>query len=200
MSRKRSTCPPRKKRLACWRVLDERLVYSAGPWFNLVRQRVELPDGRVIPDYHEIRFPEYVTIVARTPERRFLMLRKYNHGFRKVCFIFPGGMRHEHETPRQAAARELLEETGCKAGRWTCLGHFTPHSNYGCGRSHLYLAEDCRPVAAPASGDLEEIEVHALPARQAYECMRRGQNPSLSCMAAFLLAREHLRSRAGRAQ
>jgi len=183
---------PRGPRLRAWRILQEREVYDAAPFFRVLRQQVRLPDGRVVDDYHQIQFPHYVTVVARTNDHRYVMVRKYNHGYRKTCLLFPGGLINAGETPRRAAARELLEETGYAARRWNCLGHFMPHSNYGCGQVHLFLAGDCRYRAAPKSGDLEEMEICLLSDRETRRYMRSGKNPSLASMAAFLLTLEHL--------
>lgn len=178
----------RPNRMAPWKVLGERTVYDASPFLRLTRQHVLLPDGRHIRDYHQIVYPDYVTIVARNPAGEYALLYKYNHGYRRVCMLFPGGMRQPGESPRSAAAREFLEETGCRARRWRCLGHFKPHSNYGCGQVHFYLAEGCRVVAPPRSGDLEPMTIRWLSHEQLRRYLRGGRNPSLSCAAAFALA------------
>jgi ADP-ribose pyrophosphatase len=182
----------RQDLLAPWVVIDEHLVYAADPFLSLTRQHVVLPDGRHIQDYHQIVFPDYVTVVARTSKGAYILLRKYNHGYRRTCMLFPGGIRHPSETPRCAAARELLEETGYKARRWRCLGHFRPHSNYGCGQVHFYLGEDCHHVKKPDSGDLEAMEIKLLSHDALRRYLRGGRNPSLSCTAAFSLSCELL--------
>ena len=180
--------PRRQDRLAPWTILGEQVVYAADPFLRLTRQHVVLPNGRHIRDYHQIVFPDYVTIIPRTPSGDYLLLRKYNHGYRRTCMLFPGGLRHPDESPRRAAARELLEETGYSAPRWRCLGHFRPHSNYGCGQVHFYLADGARPVAPPNSGDLEAMDLRLLSHPALCSYLRSGRNPSLSCAAAFALA------------
>ena len=183
---------PRRRLLRPWRVLKECELYSFTPFFQVFQQQVELPNGRVIDDYHRIQFPNYVTVVARTIDRRFIMVRKYNHGFRKTCMLFPGGLVNPGESPRKAAVRELLEETGYVAHRWSCLGRFMPHANYGCGSVNLFLGEDCRCKQPPASGDLEEMEIILLSERELVQYMRSGRNPSHAAMTAFLLSFEKL--------
>jgi ADP-ribose pyrophosphatase len=173
-----------------WRILEERTVYDAGDWFRVALHKVRLPDGRIIGDYHQIYMPDYVTLLARTADGRFVMVRKYNHGYRKVNLLMPGGMRHAREPLGRAAARELLEETGYAARRWTRLGVFMPHSNYGCGRVHIMLGEECRCVAAPQPCDLERITVHILTEPELMAELRSGRNPSLSDRTALLLLQE----------
>ena len=180
--------PRRQDPLAPWTILGEQVVYAADPFLRLTRQHIVLPDGRHIRDYHQIAFPDYVTIVPRTPAGEYLLLRKYNHGYRRTCMLVPGGLRPPDESPRHAAARELLEETGYSAPRWRCLGHFRPHSNYGCGQVHFYLAEGARRVADPDSGDLEAMDIRLLSHDALRSYLRSGRNPSVSCAAAFALA------------
>lgn len=182
----------RRDPMAPWTVISEQLVYAADPFLRLTRQHVVLPDGRHIRDYHQVRFPDYVTAVARTPEGNYVLLRKYNHGYNRACMLFAGGMKKPGETPRRAVARELREETGYVARRWRSLGHFIPHSNYGCGSVHFFLGEDCRKVAEPDSGDLEPMEVRLLSHDALRRYLRSGRNPSLCCAAAFSMASETL--------
>ena len=104
-------------------------------------------------------FPDYVTIAALTKDDYFVMVRKYNHGFERVATGLPGGMTEKKEDPLQSAQRELLEETGYSSEEWASLGTYMPHSNYGCGRTHFFLAGNATQIVAPMSGDLEEMEV-----------------------------------------
>jgi ADP-ribose pyrophosphatase len=176
---------PRRNPMAAWTVLGEQVVYAADPFLRLTRQHVVLPDGRHVRDYHQVRFPDYVTAVARTAAGDYVLLRKYNHGYNRACLLFAGGMKKPGENPRRAVARELREETGYVARRWRSLGHYIPHSNYGCGSVHFYLGEDCRQIAEPDSGDLEPMEVRLMSHDALRRYLRSGRNPSLCCAAAF---------------
>lgn len=174
---------PTLSSLAPWEVLEERVVYSAGPWFSVLHQRVRLPNGRVIEGYHQVRMPRTVIILPYTPDRRILMLRNYKHGFGRVCLTFPGGILEDGESPLAGAKRELREETGYTAPRWEFLGSFIPHANYGCGRSHLFIARDARPDQPPQSGDLEDIRVELLARSQVIAALNRGEIVSLTAAA-----------------
>ena len=178
--------------MAAWKVLGEEVVYAADPFLRLTRQHVVLPDGRHIRDYHQVRFPDYVTVAARTADGHYLLVEKYNHGFRRACALFPGGLCGPAEPPLRAARRELLEETGYIARRWRCLGHFQPHSNYGCGKVHFFFGDGCRPKTTPDSGDLEDMDVRLVSHDWLRRYLRSGRNPSLSCSAIFAMICEIL--------
>ena len=53
----------------------------------------------------------------------------------------------------EAAARELVEETGYTAGRWRMLGHFWPSPGVLDEKMHLFVAEDLTPGAARPEAD-----------------------------------------------
>ena len=179
--------------LRLWRTLARRELYAAPPWITVSVETVRLPDGRVVPDYHQIQLSEYASVVALTTDGRVILQRQYRHGLRRVSLLVPGGMVEKGEPPLRAARRELLEETGYRARRWRRLGTFVPNSNYGCGRAHVFLARDARPVAAPASGDLEEVETVLLSPAAVRRMLRRGEVASLSTAAALAIALDHTR-------
>jgi ADP-ribose pyrophosphatase len=88
----------------------------------------------------------------------------------------------------QAARRELLEETGHASEQWRGLGSYVCNGNQGCGRAHFFAANGVRPVAAPASGDLEEMEVVVMTVDEVAAALARGEVNSLGAVSALALA------------
>lgn len=147
---------------AAWKVVAERELLARPPYLTLSAQTVELPDGRRIDDFYQLRLPDFACIYAETRDGRVLMLRSYRHGPRRVCLNFPGGGLSAGEVPLDAARRELREETGYEAESWTPLGSFVTNVNQRCQTAHFFKATGCHAVAAPDSGDLEETSIELL--------------------------------------
>jgi ADP-ribose pyrophosphatase len=152
--------------LTHWRTLHRETIFTGGPIKEVAVERVELPDGRTVPDYYVIRLPDYVLIYAEVDDGTVPMLRQYKHGLRRVCLTFPGGAVEDGESPVTTARRELLEETGYEAMAWHSLGAFVTNANQGCNVAHLFRATGCRRVTEPHSGDLEQASLELVsPAR-----------------------------------
>jgi ADP-ribose pyrophosphatase len=171
-----------------WETLSRRNVVDGHPWVRLWAEDVQLPDGRVVADYFTIEMPDYVIVVALTPEDRVVVERNYKHGPRRVCLNLPAGYVEHGEEPLAAARRELLEETGYAAEEWLALGGFTNDGNRGCGMGHLFLARRAQKVAEPDAGDLEEMEIDLMSLDEVLDAVRRGDVAVLSVAAAIGLA------------
>lgn len=142
-----------------WKLLETSRFTSVEPWFQIFREKVELPGGRVLDDFYRIVMPDFAMVVPVTPGGELLMVRGYKHGPRKVCLSAPGGMIEPGESPLKAAKRELLEETGCEADEWQSLGSFVVDSNRQGGTAHLFLAKNVMQVETKREDDAEELQV-----------------------------------------
>ena len=81
--------------------------------------------------------------VLETPlGREFVMVRQWRHGSQALSLEFPGGVLEKGENPAEAAYRELLEETGYRAGKITKLGEFSPNPAIMSNKVHFFIAED----------------------------------------------------------
>ena len=94
-----------------WKLLDSEYLVDA-PWLKVAKEKCELPNGKVIDDFYTLWQPDWVLILARTTEGKWVMTEQYRHGTGKITLEFPAGIIDKGETPEQAAARELQEECG----------------------------------------------------------------------------------------
>lgn len=139
-----------------WKTLSHRTVLKQSPWLEVEYHQVELPDGRLIPDWPWIKTPDYINVLPETVQGTFLLFRQGKYGLEGSSLAPVGGYIQPGEPPLAAARRELLEETGYIAEEWVDLGRFLVDPNRGVATGYLYLARRARPVQAPSSDDLEE--------------------------------------------
>lgn len=142
-----------------WKTLTETTVFDAEPFLRVTREAVELPGGRIVDDFYQVHLRPFVSVVPLTPAGEVVILEQYKHGPRCVSITFPGGFVDPGEEAEEAGRRELMEETGYRAGALIPLGTYVDNGNQrGCKGSY-FLARDCEKVAEADPGDLEDMDV-----------------------------------------
>jgi len=133
-------------------------------WMTLRQDRVRLPDGHVLDEYHVAEYPDWACTLALTDDGQAVLVEQYRYGIDRVLLELPAGAVDPGEDPAEAARRELVEETGYAADAWTRLGKLAVepgrHTNYG----HVFVATGCRAIAAPAHEAAEDLRVRLMPA------------------------------------
>ena len=141
-----------------WKVLESEYLIRR-PWLTARRDRLELPDGRIIPEYYVLEYPDWVNVIAITKEGQFVMERQYRHAARKISLELPCGVMEEGETPLEAAQRELLEETGFGGGQWQKLMELSPNPSAMSNTTHCFLAIGVEKIAEQHLDETEELSV-----------------------------------------
>ncbi|MFL5801071.1 MAG: NUDIX hydrolase [Roseiflexaceae bacterium] len=178
--------------MRAWKTLDRRIVLQQPPFLVVENHSVELPDGRVIPDWPWIITPDYINVVAITTEETFLCFRQTKYGVDGTSLAPVGGYLEPGEAPLLAAQRELREETGYAAETWADLGQYCVDGNRGAGTAHLFLARDARRVADPVADDLEEQHLLHLSRGEVEIALAAGEFKVLAWAAVIALALIHL--------
>ena len=170
-----------------WESLTKESILVKKPWFEVFREEVRLPDGKIVPEYFGIKMPHYSAVFSVTEEQKIMVLRCYRHAIGEVTLTMPGGMIEESESPLAGIQRELLEETGYKAKDWKPLGTFVGNSTRGCGTYHLFFATGAYSVQEPDSGDMEELELLLWKQQEVEQALDEGQAKSLGVASMLLL-------------
>src|SRR5690349_17029865 len=103
-----SEAPSDAERL--WKqVGDDTVVYDG--WVKVSQRTYELPDGRQAV-WDMFGGGQLVGVLALTPDGRLVMVRQFRPGPDRVVLNIPGGFVDPGESPEEAGARELAEETG----------------------------------------------------------------------------------------
>ena len=175
-----------------WKTRNRRTILEQRPWLVVENHTVELPDGRLIPDWPWIVTPDYVNVVAVTADERFLCFRQVKYGLDGVTLSIVGGFVEEGEEPLRAARRELLEETGYEATDWIPLGSYRVDPNRGVAMGHLYLARQARYVTPRNADDLEEQELILLTRAQIEMALAQAEFKVLAWAASVAMALRQL--------
>ena len=144
------------------------------PLFDVYLDAMQHPSSGVVLDRLVLSAVDWVNVVALDRAGRCVMVRQYRFGTGYVTLETPGGMVDAGEDSLAAARRELLEETGYGEGNWDYLGAVEPNPALHDNLCHHWLVTEVEPVAEPAPGGGEAIEVVHLEPTAIIDAARQG--------------------------
>lgn len=177
-----------KTEIRKWELIDSREVFSAEPWIRVYADSVRLPGGKIVDDYYRIDLPEYAMIYALGRDGKVLLERIYKHAIGEISFVLPTGCIEKDEQPVETAKRELLEETGYRAHKWTYIGSFVVDGNKGSGKGYFFIAEEIEKVDEPQNDEMEEAEIVFWKPELAMEYVLKSKTAELATAALLALA------------
>jgi len=151
------------------RVLSSKVVFK-GKVFSVYRDEVIEPTG--VENIREvIRHNGSVVILAvdeskNTRDPEVILERQYRHAAGQFLLELPAGRVEPGEATLAAAKREMIEETGYRAKRWTLLTKYFASPGFLGEWMQIYLARDIRIGEAQPEAD-EQIEVIRMPLSEA---------------------------------
>ena len=171
-----------------WTTLAKRKVLDYGKFLQVEVHQVDFGNGTVIDDWPWLITPDFVNVVAITPEGQFVCFRQGKYAIEGISIGPVGGFVEEGDTPQESAVRELREETGYASDDWTFLGSFVVDSNRGAGTAHFYLARNATFAGHVESDDLEPQELILLSREELEAAVDNGDVKPLPWVSAFALA------------
>lgn len=123
-----------------WRVLRSREIYR-NRWLALREDTILRPNsGEGI--YSVVDRLDALVVLPRDADDSITLVRQYRYPVGRQSWELPSGTLEPGEAVLPAAQRELREETGLTAARWTHLGDFWLGPGFCNQVAHAYLAEE----------------------------------------------------------
>jgi 8-oxo-dGTP pyrophosphatase MutT (NUDIX family) len=162
-----------------------------GRAFKVKRDYLKTPNG----DETKLEIVEHggsVVLVPVDDEGNLLLVRQYRHAAEQDLLELPAGTRNGDEPFEECAAREIREETGMEAGRLLKVGGFYLAPGYSTEFMAVFIATDLK--LNPLQADFDEfLQLEKIPVRKAVELFQSGQVLDAKSLAAWVLAKPHLK-------
>jgi len=160
-----------KKKIEKWKKISREIVYKK---YSQVIEKVnfKLPNGK-IADYYIKRGGHPVCVLALTKNNEIILAKQFRPGPDKVLMELPGGRKNKGETPKEAIARELLEETGY-SGKVKMVTRCID-CGYSTMDRYCFVATGCEKIAEPKNDENEFIEVVLMPLKDFKKHLRSGR-------------------------
>lgn len=170
--------------------LTSKLVYNGG-LLKVYYDTVELINGKTA--WREvIRHPGAVVMVPVDHQGNVYLERQFRYPYNRVVVEVPAGKLEWGEQPDDAARRELKEEIGATAGRWTFLGEMLPTPGFCDELQRVYLAQDLTFGETHPDED-EFLDVFKVPLTEALDMAADGRIQDSKTVAALFRADRAMR-------
>jgi 8-oxo-dGTP pyrophosphatase MutT (NUDIX family) len=163
-----STSPAR------WQKVGQSTQFTT-PIFALDHARYRHPRRGTERDFVVINSPDWVNVIAVTPDRCLVLVRQFRYGIDAFSLEIPGGVMDAGEDPVEAGLRELREETGYSGVRARVVGSVHPNPAFQSNRAHFVLVEAVTRSHALEWDADEEIEVLVEPIERVLAMAQNGE-------------------------
>jgi ADP-ribose pyrophosphatase len=165
------------------KLLSSTVIYD-GPIFGVRRDEVIEPDG-LHTKREVITHPGSVVVLPVFADGRILMIQQYRHATRQYLWELVAGRIDGGESPKKAAARELIEETGYRAKKFEVFLDVFPTPGFLEERMFILLATGLTAGKAEPEFD-EKIISHAYKPNELKKMMQEGQLRDAKSIAGIL--------------
>ncbi|MFC1625620.1 NUDIX hydrolase [Patescibacteria group bacterium] len=155
-----------KKKRGPWVVVGTKTIYQ-NPWIKVREDKIIRPDGKK-GIFGVVSMVPGVSVLPMDDKGDVYLTKEYHYGVERITIEAVSGGIGNKETKIQAAKRELKEETGLTAKKWTDLGVVDPFTTVVVSPNYMYLAQDLTHLKRNPEGT-EKITVFKIPFKKAVE-------------------------------
>jgi 8-oxo-dGTP pyrophosphatase MutT (NUDIX family) len=167
-----------------WEKISSEVKYD-NPWISLTEYKVNTPAGTE-GIYGKVHFKNIaIGVIALDKENHTFLVGQYRFPLDLYSWEIPEGGCPEGTDWLTAAKRELKEETGFEAGKWTEILQMHVSNSVSDEFAVVYVAQDLIAGEA-APEDTEDLQVIKMPFKQAVEWVMEGKITDSISIAAIL--------------
>lgn len=177
-----------------WTIINKELITDARI-FKLFKQHSLHPHTKKETAFSVIESPDWVNIIALTPDERVILIRQYRPGIDDIALEIPGGMLDKTDKdPIAAGLRELAEETGYTGQAAELLGLVHPNPAIQNNKCYFVLVKDCEKTLDTNFDACEEIETELVDLKEIPELMRTQKisHALVHCAFQYLFLNDHI--------
>lgn len=180
-----------KKSKKRWKLLKSKPILET-KWMSVYSNDYKLPDGKIGKDYYHLARPNYVLIVAIDQFNRIIVQKNYRRGVDDFVYELPAGWVDDGETPKQAAERELKEETGYM-GNAEIVGVIYPQPGFSSMKAYgaLIKIKDDKKGEQELGHD-EHINYELLEYGKVQEMLKKGEIKDMGFLSLMTLIKDKI--------
>ncbi len=168
--------------------IKRKKIYS-GRIVNLVRDTVKINKKTTIREVLVHPGSAVIIPVLNKKKKEIILIKQYRYAAGKYLYELPAGTLEPGEPPRKCALRELVEETGYKAGRLKKAAVIYPSPGIITETMHVFKAAGLKKSKAAPEFD-ENIKTFITTLPEAIKMIKKGKISDAKTIAGILLLKE----------
>ena len=173
--------PEKERLIRSQRLFDGKVVSLRVDTVEMTRGGATLETTREVVEHAPT-----VVVVPLDGQGNVLLVEQYRHPTGETLLEAPAGGMEPGESPEDAVARELQEETGYAPGRLERLAGFWIAPGWCTEYMHAFVATQLRPSELPQDVD-EDVRLIPVPLEQVPDLIRQGRIRDAKSITALLL-------------
>lgn len=161
--------------------ISSETVFS-GRLLTIHLDKVALPNGNT-STREVVLHPGAVCVLPIKDDYTIYMTKQFRYSLGREVIELPAGKIDPGEDPFETAKRELKEETGLTANKYTYWGEFYSSAGFSNEILHLYLAQDLTDSGSQNLDEDEFLDVFTMPLEEAYQMVLEGKLPDSKTQA-----------------
>jgi 8-oxo-dGTP pyrophosphatase MutT (NUDIX family) len=150
--------------------------------FNILEKYYRHPNKNRTFKANILDAPDWVNIVGINDKSEILLIRQFRFGTESIELEIPGGIKGEQETPKDAALRELEEETGYRAKTIKKIGSVAANPAFMNNECYTFIASLSNNKGVTNFDPNEIIEIEFASLRQVKTYLKDGKFRNAYCV------------------
>ncbi|MDP3940830.1 MAG: NUDIX hydrolase [bacterium] len=167
------------------KILSQKPILNAD-LFSVVETKLDI--NGTLHTHRNIYRPPIASVFPLTDKNELYLIKQFRYLHDETFLEEVAGHVEKGESPLLAAKRELAEETGMVAKKWTQFGFFSGNSSVIKSEIHIFLARDLTFGVSSPEED-EEITLVKMPLSEAVKHVTTGSiKNSIASLGILLLS------------
>jgi len=174
-----------------WKKINSQHIYK-NDWINVREDKVITPAGDS-GIYSVVEASPAIGIVPITENLETYLVGQYRYPINSYSWEIPEGGGNPGEMPIDTAKRELKEETGLTANKWTSLGELYTSNCFTNEIGHIFLAESLQ-AGEPEPDPTEKLKIKIVKFNEAVELVKKMEIKDALAIIGILRVHDYLKT------
>jgi len=176
-----------------WKTISKKTILKTKVFF-VTEETCAKKDKTIINNFYVIHPKNVVVIIPLTEKNEVVVIKQYRHSVKKTDYELPAGHieNKDKKNIKQAAIRELLEETGYQAEKLKLMQSVFSSAGLMNNKIHFFIGFNAKKIKKQTLDENEEIRVRVTSWKKTLKLVEEEKIKDMACVTGILLIKKYL--------